>query len=138
MLKSPVDGKPRLLKAAEIMSHMLLEAGIHDFPYQCTKGSVTAAGALYQGICYFYPDAYKDFPKPGKGDGVACDVAGIFAGYEVPFNHYCWRLGGPHPNGESSCHMNEFEVFVTNERRPEGTGKYFAGWSSLTHGELSK
>jgi hypothetical protein len=82
-----------------------------------------------------------------SGDALDCPSVAL-PGYEVPYNHYRYRLGREPSGGcvsnrccgaEAECDKGiaAFDRFVQSQR-PDGTAVFFLGWSTLTHGDLSR
>ncbi|HEY3497927.1 MAG TPA: hypothetical protein VGK73_24680 [Polyangiaceae bacterium] len=59
--------------------------------------------------------------------GLECDNAQ--PGYEIPYNHYWFRL--------QAAVNADFHALIADER-PDGKDSRFAGFSTLTHGELAR
>jgi hypothetical protein len=100
------EAKPRLLQAHELFSFMLQGNSI---------GTV-----LYEG-------AQRTPHSCGVGEG--------FRGYEMALNHYTKRRTFSITNQETLGGTKNLSDYVLSAR-PDGSGTFFVGWTTLTHGDI--
>lgn len=110
--KLPGESKPRLQQAFEFFSYLI-------------RGGAFAEDK--------YPHPAPEDNCPGNG----------WNSYEIPFNHYRWVTPPVVPPGgtldtEALGSMTDFQNYAAGDGRPDGWDHEFLGWSSATHGDLSR